>query len=330
MNIDYNKIITINDVLKITDEELENIKKNANTELGLIKAKLNESNRTPKMIAQKASERIYLGSDYKYENNTNKGILVANIAFSYIKDKDESSSKEKLFIEALQNAGYDFKKLKNFLNRIQYIKAKKDNKNFNLNDEKIEKENLLYIKKITKIMNGYFLEIAPETILNKITILLADFQRITNKITNEKEIKLFYFNAEIKNNEQIINCYFGCNLNNSISNNNLTDVVNNISQAIIELQAFAKRINTRINYTIMETEQLKRIITNEEETETMIKSETKIPVRKLLENTIPETDKKIINDAINGCLIYSANPKYQNQINDIKVKAKTKLTLKSK
>ena len=165
MKIDYSIIVTKDFKGLISQEEIENLRKNAKIDKNtLINKNTNRDGvRNYKRIANRAYEIIYFGSKYQTKNSIEKAIIYSYMAYD----------NNKRFAEILVKSGFDRDTLENLINLLEYIKNKKATVGLDEIDLEHENKCLNLIKKIFEKINYYIGELRPELIIIKINEILS-------------------------------------------------------------------------------------------------------------------------------------------------------------
>ena len=136
MNIDYNKIITNNFNLNITEEELNTLKEIAIKEKNIIKAKYH-TDTIKEILAQKANETAYVNHRYNHLNMAEKAIIASNMVFD-----DEK------FVNILNKGNFSYETLEVFIKLLNYVKYKIKSNNLNEKDNKYLNTVNIFAKKL--------------------------------------------------------------------------------------------------------------------------------------------------------------------------------------
>ena len=161
MNIDYNKIITNNYNLYITEKNLNELKEIALKEKSIIKSKYHVDT-IKEILAQKANETAYINHRYNDLNMYEKAIIASNIVFN--NDK---------FINVLNKGNFSYETLTIFMKLLNYIKYTIENGNINEKDNKYINTVNIFSKKLSNHFYKYTGVNDINIIINKLNEIIS-------------------------------------------------------------------------------------------------------------------------------------------------------------
>lgn len=311
MNIDYNKLIFINDIIYMSEEEEKRLKKLAREEIARLECNhkyiitpYDKSMSINITLKQKTYERLYICTplQYKNESESNKAYISANIMIPEEKELDfiktlldgtiKTKNSEKQIPINLEQLKYCIDLL------TKYFKFKQNNLTKEDEDKKRICEN--YIKAVTKVVSKRFGSIRPEDVINKFNQIYAQIQKATNKIKDIDEVKLFYYTInKDKQNQKIcsISFNFVCETETITSE----ALIKKLYKIIKDIRMFCRKIGISTDISIETTDELEILIN--------------------------ENDTKTLEDLENCNIVYSEDDEYYDMVEEY-LPAKTKKRIK--
>ena len=239
MLIDYSRILN-NDIREISQERLEEIKARATAAREAIKYKCHDESEVAEYMSPHAEEYAYIKAVNRDLSDDEKNILSANIMLTNRKLAD-----------ILQNSGYQYKKLKAFIDIVTYIKRElAEGKSSEEHLEKYINASEKFTKKLLTTFRKQIGKITSSQIINKLYEVMAyepellkskeerfaDAKENLQKLfedENNTPIELMYYYADTDEKEIYINVII-----NDDTINNKADILSTVIKA---LEAFRER-----------------------------------------------------------------------------------------
>ena len=161
MYIDYNKIITKDFNLLITEERLNQLKQIAKKERAYLNSIVHHDS-SRYILSSKAKEIAYINARHQAKNDIEKALIASNIVFDDAK-----------FAKMLNDGHFDRNSLETFIKLLNYLKVRVINNNIADSERKylIIADN--FAKKLVNHFSKYIGHCEIDIIINKVNELLS-------------------------------------------------------------------------------------------------------------------------------------------------------------
>ena len=251
MLIDYSRILN-NDIREISQERLEEIKSRAKAAREAIKYKCHNESEVAEYMSSHAEEYAYIKAVNRDLSDDEKNILSANIMLT-----------NKKLADILQNSGYQYKKLKAFIDIVTYIKRELSEGKSNAEHlEKYINTSEKFAKKLLTTFRKQIGKVTSSQIINKLYEVMAyepellkskeerfdDAKENLQKLFEDEEntpIELMYYYANTDEKEIYINVII-----NDDTINNKADILSTVIKAFEAFRERYTELGVKMHFSI--------------------------------------------------------------------------------